>query len=417
MEQAMSKEGDSHFGVLWRAMRVIAAGLALTNGIALGDLPRYRIIVVEPPENVEPDGFDVRIGINRRGEIVGTVIESASTYPFVWLPTANYGCVAGTSALPVDPQGWDFKAFAINFDGIAVGSGSGVSEVSTGAWLWDLNTNDSYLLYLFGGFKEQAFGVSDDDPPVIVGEAWTSFNPITVRGFRMVLGDPAEELDAYSTSHDNGGAWAVSLGGLAVGESRSGDTPPACGEAQSYQSAVVWEPESSTPAALTHLSAGFKAVPLDVNDEGMIVGYGEDPDDPQEACRERALFWSDPASAPILLPFLRDGSNAPIVDLAMRATAVSNPFSDGIIHAVGRGFITNSAVLWRYEDEDWQPYDLNTMLSCGGIGWSNLSHALNINDNGWIVYNSERVCSSPNGSLCWGCRRIGGLSGWSNRRL
>jgi len=375
---------------------------------ASADPPRYRIIVVEPPDGVgeieyfpEPD-----MGINNRGEIVSTLRVDDAHHPFVWLPAvnANYGAPPGmspgTHSLPIDPNGQDFVARKVNVNGIAVGRG--LLPDGTSVYKWDLNTGGHGAIPIFvSPHKEEASDINDAVPPVIVGFAWISPFPILEnRGFRLVLGGSPEALDTVLPSHYQGFAAAVSDAGFVVGRSYGDLGQYQCGVDQDVFRAASWAAvttEADNLATLGTSQAEAFTVALGVNNASpsMIVGYGDDPDDPTLPCRQRALFWESATVEPIALPYLTNGSGTPIVDTAMKALAIADLFPADEIRVVGTSDLMLAAVLWRRVNGVWEAIDLNNVSDCGGDEWANLSHAADINDCGWIVGHGTLTDGSP----------------------
>ena len=365
-------------------------------------LPRYRIILVDPPDEVPTvESIDSHLGINNRGEAVGAIWESTpegvASRAFVWLPASNYSKSPGTHILAI-PEGIYPEARKISISGIAVGRVSAVAGYSTAAWKWDLNTGASGVMALsLGGLKEEATDINDATPPVVVGQYEQSLDPLVTRGFRRAVGGPLEALDPVLTSHSFGMATAVSNSGFAVGDSWS--NYPQCAQQQDLYRAASWGAGAPTAANLATLGtsqAEAITVPLGINnaDPNMIVGYGQDPDDATVPCRERALFWQSPVAEPIALPYFTvDGQPQP--DVGVRAAAMTDPSSNGTIQVVGRSGGMDVATLWRRVNNTWEAINLNTVSPCGGAQWSRLSSAVYINSCGWIVGSGTLTDGSP----------------------
>ena len=403
----MKQSAHTNTGTLCRLALLLALAVGAVMGLALqasADPPRYRIIVIDPPDGVEPDAVGgSTMGINNRGEVVGAYLEGFSYSPLVWLPArnANYndsaGLAPGTHALPVERPG--FVANKINVNGFVVGKGV-PSNGGTSSWLWNLNLalpdcgslieslscSDCGTLHQH---KEEALDINDDNPPVIVGSAWIQYSPFEQRGFRMALGQAAEELDPI-LSINVWTARAVSNTGFVVGNgTHSENGIEECGQPQDVLRAVAWDGGTILAENLSTLGTSIAetfTVPEGVNNASpeMIVGWGEDPNDLTLPCRHRALFWENAMAEPMALPFLTVNGQ-PLTEDAMQANAIADVFAGGTIEAVGHSSGLQAGVLWRRVSNAWEAIDLNTIAPCGGAEWTNVSHAYDINACGWIA--------------------------------
>jgi hypothetical protein len=382
-----------------------ATVFAVIPGVrALGQTPQYRIIVIEPPDGVTtvdvmtPDPF---MGLNDRGEVVSSLHSDTADIPFVWLPTANPNyaiSTPGTHVLPTQPDTRSFLPREINVNGIAVGRVYS-QTYGTSAYYWNLNTGDHDILFLFDfdEHKDQATDINDAVPPVITGEAFVGPES-NQRAYRKVFGGAAVDLDYFLNVDEFDIGLSISDAGLVAGMAGGSLSVP-CGAAQNEFRAATWAAGTTTPSNLATLgitSAETFTRPIDVNNASpsMIVGAGDDPNDIVDPCRKRALFWSDPSSIPIALPFLIVNGQ-PASNDTMEAHAVADPTSDGIVRVVGFSEGEFAAVLCRWVNNVWEAIDLNTVLSCGGEQWGNLSHAYDINDCGWIVGHGTLTDGSP----------------------
>ena len=174
-------------------------GLALQ---ASADPPRYRIIVIDPPDGVDIDSIpEPYMGINNRGEVVSTVNEENAVYhPFVWLPARNVdygdapGMSPGTHELPLALGRTQALPRRINVNGVVVGRV--LTQFGTSAYAWNLSTGSHDFLPTFLGddmHKEEAYDINDATPPIVVGNGWVTIDPFITRGFRQAYIDPAPD--------------------------------------------------------------------------------------------------------------------------------------------------------------------------------------------------------------------------------
>ena len=382
--------------------------------LASADPPRYRIIVIDPPDGVEVDDLpEPYMGINNRGEVVSTVNEENATYhPFVWLPARNpnYGSAPGmspgTHELPLAPDRSQAVPREINVNGIVVGRV--FTSFGKSAYAWNLTTGTNDFLPTFTGddmHKEEAYDINDATPPIVIGNGWVTINPFITRGFRQEYIYPApdpypiaEILEPVLSAHDFGQSNSISDAGFAVGVSAVQGGTSECGEEQDDFRAGTWSSGASTATNLKSLGTPpVEAIarPTGVNnaDPEMIVGVGDDPNDLTLPCRQRGLFWEDATAEPVALPYLTV-NGLPLAD-AMQANAIADPFSDGTIQVVGRSESADAATLWRRVNNVWEAINLNEVSLCGGAEWANLKHACDINTCGWIAGIGTLTDGSP----------------------
>lgn len=245
-----------------------------------------------------------------------------------------------------------------------------------------------------------AYGVSDLNPPVAVGNAdglWRCDCPPegvlqggTSLGFRVVLQtgsmlnalppvvDPANNnCDTWSQARD------VNTSSLTAGRSKRFALPQ-CADGSSVcadgEAGVVWQPASAVELD----DLGPESEGRGNNDFNQIVGYGWQPDDP---CQVLPLFWQNYLAVHEVLPV------DPPIQRA-RAEAINNPDPAGVVRVVGTNETQERALLWEKPAAGTTlVYDVdNLIVQCwNGSGPSHPSsdwdifRAYDINDSGWII--------------------------------
>ncbi|MXS77024.1 hypothetical protein ABF87_03430 [Nitrosomonas sp. JL21] len=116
--------------------------------------------------------------------------------------------------------------------------------------------------------------------------------------------------------------------------------------------------------------------PLDINDQGMVVGFGVTPSNNMRAF----LYDGDTLSALRMIPGIGGQTFANAI----------NELGQVVGSSVAAGGAFEHATLWN----GYQVFDLNDFLdeSSKNAGWV-LTDALDINDQGWIVGEAENTIS------------------------
>ncbi|HRP63206.1 MAG TPA: hypothetical protein PK400_07935 [Phycisphaerales bacterium] len=295
---------------------------------------------------------------------------------------------------PAEPSGpIHMDARGINDSGYLVGN---VTTSPTEAWLWRLSSQGDISLGLgnqLGGEPSDGQAINNDTPyPTLVGgylfenttPVWSAY-----RGFKMTIDLSSFPFDTLAPTQCNAmfpedcRSEALGIGdtGLTIGVSSDESFCGTCHNCNvlDTQTGSAWG--TSVAANLESLNPGSasKTVAYDANISENIVGSSYKTVGQQ--CRERGTFWDSLTATPIELPTLPNASNDD-----MRAYAIADPFDDDELYVVGRSDETNAAVLWRYADSQWEAFDLNDLIACDhGEEWIRLTHAYDINNNGWIV--------------------------------
>ncbi|HRP63840.1 MAG TPA: hypothetical protein PK400_11140, partial [Phycisphaerales bacterium] len=409
------------------SLALMAAWVMTASTPVSADPPRYRIInlgtlkCLDDPNDPESEceSWSEAYGINNRGEVVGASLVRATPTRergFVWLPVPNYGLNGFTMHRLPEPEGTfsHMYAFDINIDGFVVGSiNTGSMEhqgvvsavlppILTGsgnpAYVWDLATSDHDAIDPYEGASAVAYAVSDDSPPVIVGETEFIHDPEaqfpgTWRGFRMeYTGQTA--ITEGMLLHPTGfpAAWGSFAFGVGF------DDGPVAGYSASLEQCVPtegwcegttdcnrgnhWEPAGILEAVIDENDVYSYTVGRSVNSAGNVIGSSFH--DFEAFCQEHGAFWPSVSESPVPLP---------PDDLWTRAWAIAAPFGGGELQAVGANMDQDRAMLWQSFDdgENWTPIDLNDVskggdvIHCGDEEWIRLFRAYDINDHGWIV--------------------------------
>lgn len=227
-----------------------------------------------------------------------------------------------------------------------------------------------------GSGKSYGFGITGSDPAYfVVGSSETNTYCSSaghyfekIRGFKWDrVGQTMTEL---STATDNSSvAYDIRE---ESGETLIGGGDTVCGEngcPYDVGDAVAWIDLAAATLAQPPLFNNIEGEARDLNDAGNLVGWGTDP---TNNCRNRPLYWDDPAAIGVILETVPAGD-------AGRALGI-NSNKD----VVGKNSTTGAATLWDSTvPGTWIYSDLNDLISMD-CGWD-LVEARAINDNGWIV--------------------------------
>jgi probable HAF family extracellular repeat protein len=135
----------------------------------------------------------------------------------------------------------------------------------------------------------------------------------------------------------------------------------------SAQHAVLWEPDG-TPTEIGNLGGEAWHTPLDINQRGDVVGFGNPADVPGDAFGVHAFLWTKHGG-------IKDLGVLP-GDATSQALGINGR---GQVVGLSRGPEGDRAVLW----EDGVMTDLNTLVAPGQTG--RLLYAGHINDGGVIT--------------------------------
>lgn len=254
-------------------------------------------------------GGDSALGCNETGEIVG----NGNDLPMYWADTDAVGV-----NLPILGGHVRGSAEAISNDGVICGWSQGAAPHSTSAVVWRVTQgNDGPVIW--GPLELETL---DSDPAVTDFSVGNDVSDQDAEGLISIVGesnfiatdwtvmlDGTEGLVAESTS-------VLSVSGQAYGTNSMG---VACGRsnldpATSNTEAVTWT--NGVGKLLDIGGADGVAEPLDVNDNGVVVGQAW-----LSTVSSRAVVWSGPDASVVLLQNFLKG-NSPF-DLLEDAQAIS----------------------------------------------------------------------------------------------
>jgi hypothetical protein len=276
--------------------------------------------------------------INESGQLTG----ESGAHPFVWFPEAFHGFPVQTpDALP-DTQ--------------------------------DLEPYDGWAL-------------TDGDPLRVVGEAlyrhanrqygylWESDNPndLTLIGPPQDFDPPWVNSYIYGINPD--AETRLVLAGKA-------DYGPLIGNF----GAMGWDEFANPNARTLALPPEFdepRAEARDASEWGDLVGWGEDPEDPNYAFLDRALYWeSVTTQTPVNLH-----TEVEISELQeSRAEAITRPAPGALPHVVGWNLTSLHALLWKRDSQgQWSVEDLNELIGTEAQNDWSLREAHDINNGTTIA--------------------------------
>ena len=391
------KRGDD------RRTGVAMIGVAVLSASALGgEPPRFRLVPLAGRDGSDWSGRP--FALNDYGQVVGSFApglggEGSGTYYSLWTPDVPLGQVGAFATLPLFPRGpLDGWANGINNSGQI----TGVLHVGTAdrAFLWTPATpNGASGTYVdLGGVPttsdaNSAWAVNAYGQ--VSGHSATALGPPGARSLRGFVFRPDVPNGPAGTLIDlgqlPGGSDETSVLGLNdYGQVVGGSTTSAGFHA------FLWTPTTRNGAAGAMVDLGDlpgsieSAVAHAINASGQVVGYGTVFDRVDGV--GHAFRWT-PASA--------NGTAGSMKDLGTLGGAHTNSHALAVNDAgwvVGTSAAASGddrAVLWTADD---QIYDLNALLVDPPAGWS-LREAGSVNNHGyvvgWAVYDPDQNPATP----------------------
>jgi hypothetical protein len=365
-----------------------------------GTTLQYKVIDLGRVDVIPPEAADSTFGLNADGVAVyhyrftdGGIDVRHGAF---WAPDNRYG--AETCGVRQDlntrsglsPATYTLAADVSDFGIVGGTAGSGVPTGAAHHWTLSAATPLSHgsLGVLPGGTHSLGFAINDHPVnPTIVGECRLGV-PCSAGSsapVRFILPNgPMELLAPVGNQHLESLAFDVNNEALprAVGQlllfggSCFMSEPFPC---SSDQDAAQWV-GTQLGASLVPLDAVMEFEARGVNNAGMSVGYGYNPNaNPPPQCLRRALRWSATG-----VRFDDLWGLPQLSGQDTQAEAITNE-TGGILRVVGRSFTLNHALLWEQIGSTWEVFDLNDLIcrSCG-LTWV-LRAAEDINDSGWVV--------------------------------
>jgi len=330
-------------------------------------------------------------GINAHGEVVGRIDTGGTSKAFIWLPTAAYGMSAGLNLLDDNFAGFQFSsALDVNDSGVVVGGV--LYSPGLRPYVWDLS--GSFGSTTIGNSPLLAWDVNNDVEPLIVGglpqaASLDDIKEVFEPGFLHNLDTGVTTTLAGSTSNDPA-ALAISDSDPSTGYRIAGLSSCAGCSFDACASAVDGQYWGNTSSASEIEPIGdctgnsARCVGYAVNNDHLVVGYGNDPADtsPGGDTRRRALVWdAGIASTPTVLPRL-DSIDENI------AYGLRGSLGSGNVEIVGFSPPANQALAWRQNGSSWDLVELNDVACKAGIV-DVLETAFAVNANGWIAGSGE----------------------------
>jgi len=399
--------------------------------------------VLIPIGDLDPNDQEIIcFGLNNHGEVVGRRLGpggDVTPEAVVWLPKAVYSAPsAGLYSIDsiftfnntATAAGDGTVAVDINDAGVAVGRFHDGPNLY--AKVWDISTawqGTQSPLLLSNRFW--AFSINNDPTPKVVGGTGELFEG------RMITAEPSPpqlgsasyilsyNINQPSSSVLNALSLPPDLAGTAYGvsDTLAADvrvagikscnlTPPVlCADPNGCGDPTDGAYWNNTSTAALELEADEENPPLPaetafilgraVNDNGVIVGFGHDPDD-TTSCRNFGYVWRNgPSDPPDRLPLYLSGSGHTEMALDIRDQIETGDIQWEV---VGRNTTVGIALLWRYDVKtaDWTPHDLNTMVE-DLYDFDALEAATAINDDGWVVAWGEQMSGRARSAVLVPC--------------
>jgi hypothetical protein len=287
-------------------------------------------------------------GINESGQIVGTSDAEVGTFAFVWLPE-------GFGSFP-EKQPWQLPSF----------------DPTLRAEGWALDDGQSPHFDVVGWAGEEYPGPTGARN---IGFVWESNNPTQLERV-----DPPADDNHWTNSYIYGIRPDGGLRRVLAGEAGYG------GQGLGHFGALGLDAFVG-PNALTlgvpWDDDPYRAQARDASDEGQLVGWGEDPEDPNYAFLDRALYWeSVTTQTPVNLH-----TEVEISELQeSRAEAITRPAPGALPHVVGWNLTTLHALLWKRDSQgQWSVEDLNELIGTEAQNDWSLREAHDINNGTTIA--------------------------------
>ncbi len=320
-----------------------------------------------------------------------------------WTPVAKHGfaafvlydltMLAGLSALTCPDGSCDGYGFDMNDADILVGSQRTENFSFQRGFVWALPTNDdpgglqtfaldSLLATPTDGGSE-IHGISDANPPILVGEATDEYpggifcTQIEV-AFRATFSGTPGPLTRLDSNDESSVAYDINETATARAAGQARTTCGTVGGCAVDDDAQRWV----VAGAIEALPEGAFDDTISRAINNSAQACGDSGEIAELACPPRALFWEsngaltvigDPAVTPDLGP-----------DQRTQAFGIS-PASEGLVNVVGANVDLDIAYLWhRTSAGAWHGYDLNVRV-LPNCPLENLNIAHDINGGGWIV--------------------------------
>jgi hypothetical protein len=346
------------------------------RGGAQADPPLYRVTSLGELSGLI-DGYSEAYGLNDLGQVVGETRTSyeheghpyGPVHAFLWLPVAAYGLEQGMHDLGVLPnqEAWDPQF---------LGEGRGINESGQIAgksgengFVWFPESFHGFPVKTLCELPEfddldpwEAWDLDDGDPLCVVGWGLDDTYPYGRSfGFRWYSDQPNQltRVDPPGDDFEWDNSYIYGIrpdGGLRLVLAGRADYAGALGNFGAIGLDEFWGDTAVTLLLPWGMDAP-RAQARDASDEGQLVGWGEDPDDPNYPNRDRALYWNLVTADPVNLHTetgIDDGDET-------RAEAIARP--GGLPYVVGWNETSGSALLWKRDSQgQWSVEDLNELI-------------------------------------------------------
>jgi probable HAF family extracellular repeat protein len=344
---------------MFRLYPRLACAIALTLASSVGhaaDAPAYTVLDL----GVLGGTSSAARGINNFGQVVGDItVARATPHAFIWSAgtmTDLAGTIGGTSN----------QAFDINDSGVIVGQ----AQLAVGQRAFAYNTNTSQLNNALLSEGDTSLAQAVNNNGLVAGRSNTTIvigtNPfLTYRGFRWTPGaDPTALEPLVNDKASADAALGINQAGVIVGYS----TDPT-----NLSHGIAWLSANGLVQLLPG-SGHTASAAAGINDSGFIAGTVDNM---------RAATWqlnSSTLAGDALTAVVLDPSRTDALD---RVFGINNVGDVVGLGALGNDPLTiNRAVLWKGK----KAIDLTgSVVNLADAGFSQLSVAYAINDQGWIV--------------------------------
>jgi hypothetical protein len=385
---------------------IVAAVTALADP-SLAQAPRFRVTPLRAIPGMTTDVHGT-IGINNKGQVVYGYLHSTGPslfHAWYWSPITENSLSANTIHLIDNSNTYSSIARDINEDSKIAGVSGGLASEGGKATVWTPASGAFASPDLFGTTHSEAFALSNDSSPHVVGQRWFTetcgISTVVKEGMRWVVGGSTTTLAPISPFNDQFS--------IATDIRRNGDdimvgTSEPCNRAGLCEiyifAGTSWNNSGTGSAAdvgdVRESEAGEarSSHPYGVNDDGNMVGWvWYDPMGGSAICFPTATFWESPSDTdPVDLADFINGDRS----RAFAINSVANP------QVVGENRTSSHAMLWEYDPECspcWIASDLDdsgngVIPACSDATWA-IIEAHDINDSCWIV------AVGDNGSALW----------------
>ncbi len=360
------------------------------NGAVGQQQPCYRIVdlgSLAGNNNFFADAFAITdLDANGHVQIVGkSATGMGPVHAFIWDNSNPPLMLPIMTDLGTLPGGTNSSANDINSNKEIVGQSETGGVATEHAIYWATPSSGPVDLGTLDGIgSSAAFGINENSTIVGVSDIdnlCSDMSATLTSGFTLDLPGGMVGLLAAGEykgfQNENAQAFAINtpiapddpvIAGAGV---VCGTTPPFCGFAPGDSNG--WIGIASNDLAEPVLFGDGLGEALDVNDLRELVGWGRNEN---AVCRDRALFWDNVATT--AKDIHTDAGISPLQQT--KAFALNE-----IGQVVGRNTTQNSAYLWTEDaDGDWSFANLNDEINSSCGTWT-LTHARDINEDGWIV--------------------------------